>query len=253
LSRFSVSQDNIDNFIDEDLLFITVNKGLRRDVTEEEKTSRKSITDLLLSDYGDNQESDNEFKSLFGEKYFDYTKPINLIYNLIKSNFTENEVIMDFFSGSSTTADAVMQINADDGGSRKCISVQLPEDLDAMIETADTETKSKLQKAINFLDSIHKPRNLAEIGKERIRRTGGKIKEELKERYEAASDEERKNMKHPNELDIGFKVFKLDSSNIKEWNPGKYENVQQAIEDALTPYVPGRTEEDVVYEMMLKM
>ena len=60
-------------------------------------------------------------------------------------------------------------------------------------------------------------------------------------------------MKHPEDLDIGFKVFKLDSSNIKEWNPGKYDNIQLAIEDSLNPYVEGRTAEDVVYEMMLKM
>src|SRR5699024_1692015 len=87
----------------------------------------------------------------------------------------------------------------------------------------------------------------------RIRRAGEKVKTELKEKYEAASEEERKEMKHPDNLDIGFKVFKLDSSNIKEWNPGDYKDIQTAIEDFETPYVPGRTEEDVVYEMMLKL
>ena len=60
-------------------------------------------------------------------------------------------------------------------------------------------------------------------------------------------------MKNPEDLDIGFKVFKLDSSNIKEWNPGKYDDIQMAIEDSLNPYVEGRTEEDIIYEMMLKM
>lgn len=163
-------------------------------------------------------------------------KPLKLIKRIIKSSEEKDSIILDFFAGSSTTAHAVMDLNAEDNGNRKFIMVQLPE---------PTDKKSEAYKAGY--------ENIAEIGKERIRRAGEKIKAELKEKYDSASEEERKEMKHPDELDIGFKVFKLDSSNIKEWNPGKYENVQQAIEDALTPYVPGRTEEDVVYEMMLKM
>src|SRR5699024_378747 len=75
----------------------------------------------------------------------------------------------------------------------------------------------------------------------------------ITEKYEAASEEEQKKIKNPDELDIGFKTFKLDSSNIKEWNPGQYDDVQLAIEDSLTPYVEGRTEKDVLYELMLKM
>ena len=83
-ARFSVSQIKIDEYIKQGLLFITVNKGLRRDVSEEEKQKRKSITDLLL-DWGDNQDSDNEMKELFSDNYFDYTKPTKLIFNIAKS------------------------------------------------------------------------------------------------------------------------------------------------------------------------
>ena len=102
ISKFSVSQDKIDSFIKDKLLFITSQNGLRRDVSKEEIGKRKSITDLLLSNWGDNQESDKEFIELFGEKYFDYNKPIDLVKNLIVSNFTEEEIIVDFFSGSAT-------------------------------------------------------------------------------------------------------------------------------------------------------
>ena len=84
VSKFSDSQSNIDTFIQKDLLYITKNFLLRRDVGEEAAEKRKSITDLLLNDYGDNQESDKEFLELFDKKYFDYTKPIKLIYNLVK-------------------------------------------------------------------------------------------------------------------------------------------------------------------------
>lgn len=198
----------------------------------------KQFTSLFVDKYI-NAKGTEIIKSIFKleRALFDYSKPINLIKDLITmANLEENDIVLDFFSGSSTTAHAVIDINGEDNGSRKFIMVQLPE---------PTEEKSIARK--------EGYKNITEIGKERIRRAGEKVKAELKEKYNVASEEERKEMKHPDELDIGFKVFKLDSSNIKEWNPGKYENVQQAIEDALTPYVPGRTEEDVVYEMMLKM
>lgn len=185
IARFSVGQDSIDKFIDEDLLFITANYGLRRDVSEEEKNNRKSITDLLLAEWGDNQESDKEFLQLFEKKFFDYNKPIALVYNLIKSNFTANQYILDFFSGSATTAHAVMKLNAEDGGKRKFIMVQLPE---------VTEDKSEARNAGY--------ENICQIGEERIRRAGKKIKEEAG--------------LNGQDLDTGFRVLKLDSSNMED-------------------------------------
>lgn len=185
VARFSVGQDSIDKFIDEDLLFITANYGLRRDVSEEEKNNRKSITDLLLAEWGDNQESDKEFLQLFEKKFFDYNKPIALVYNLIKSNFTANQYILDFFSGSATTAHAVMKLNAEDGGKRKFIMVQLPE---------VTEDKSEARNAGY--------ENICQIGEERIRRAGKKIKEEAG--------------LNGQDLDTGFRVLKLDSSNMED-------------------------------------
>ena len=219
VARFSVSQDKIDNYIDNDLLFITANKGLRRDVSEEEKGNRKSITDLLLSDYGDNQESDNEFKELFENKYFDYTKPINLIYNFVKSNFTDNEVVLDFFSGSATSAHAVMQLNAEDGRNRKFIMVQLPEKT-----PEDSEA---------FIAGY---KNICEIGKERIRRAGKKIKEE-----------------HPEakDLDTGFRVFRIDESNFEnvERTPKDYN--QDELDLFLNNIKSDRSDLDLLFGCML--
>ena len=219
IARFSVSQEKIDKYIDEDLLFITANSGLRRDVSEEETNNRKAITDLLLSEYGDNQNSDNEFKALFDAKYFDYTKPIKLLYNLAKSNYTENQIILDFFSGSATTAHAVMQLNAEDGGKRKFIMVQLPE---------ETDEKSEAYKAGY--------KNICEIGKERIRRAGKKIKEE---------HPEAKN------LDTGFRVLKLDSSNMENvyYTPEEFDQ-RDLFEDNIKS---DRTEEDLLFQTMIDL
>ena len=223
-ARFSVGQSNIDKYIDEDLLFITANFGLRRDVSEEEKNNRKSITDLLMSEYGDNQESDKEFLELFDNKYFDYTKPIALIYNLVKSNYTQGQYVLDFFSGSATTAHAVMKLNAEDGGNRKFIMVQLPE---------KTEEKSEAYKAGY--------KNICEIGKERIRRAGRKIKEEN------ASKEgiER--------LDVGFRVLKLDESNMADvyYTPADTPIQQTLNFDALVDNIrEGRTAEDLLFQVL---
>lgn len=219
IARFSVGQDNIDKFIDEDLLFITANYGLRRDVSEEEKGNRKSITDLLLSEYGDNQESDKEFLELFDKKYFDYTKPVALIYNLVKSNFTSNQFILDFFSGSATTAHAVMKLNAEDGGKRKFIMVQLPE---------VTDEKSEARKAGY--------ETICQIGEERIRRAGKKVKEEAG--------------LHCQDLDIGFRVLKLDSSNMEDvfYSPEDFD--AKDLFNSVDNVKPDRTPLDLLFQVM---
>lgn len=250
-AKFSVSQEKIDDFINNSLLFITGQYGLRRDVSEEELGKRKSITDLLLNEWGDNQESDEEFKKLFKEKYFDYTKPTLLIKNLVKSIFSENEIVLDFFSGSSTTADAVMQLNLEDGGNRKFIMVQVPEityegkkDKDGnyiineKIGFPEIQKDSEARKAGFNL--------ITEIGKERIRRVG----EKLKENSQLKIGEESKRLP-----DIGFKTFKIDSSNFNEWDTS-YEAMKRATKEAsegkFTTYKQDRTDLDLVYEIMLK-
>lgn len=222
VSKFSDSQSNIDTFIQKDLLYITKNFLLRRDVGEEAAEKRKSITDLLLNDYGDNQESDKEFLELFDKKYFDYTKPIKLIYNLVKSNFTEEGIILDFFSGSATTAHAVMLLNSEDGGNRKFIMVQLPE---------KTEEKSEAFKAGY--------KNICEIGKERIRRAGKKIKEESPLTTQ--------------DLDTGFRVLKLDSTNMQDIYYSPKDISQADLFSQVDNVKPDRTGEDLLFQVMLEL
>ena len=155
---------------------------------------------------------------LFGKKVFDYPKPTSLVKYLISYLNDTNFIILDFFSGSSTTADSIFQLNTEDGGKRKFIMVQIPE---------ATDEKSEAFKAGY--------ENICEIGKERIRRAGDKIVEESGN----------------NDLDIGFKVFKLDSSNLKKWDPD-YNNLEQTLLTSQDNIKSDRTQEDLIYEIMLK-
>ena len=163
----------------------------------------------------------NEIKSLFNDKIFDFPKPLNLINQMIQIGTSENDVILDFFSGSATTAQSVLFNNAKDDGKRKFIMVQIPE---------LTDEKSDAYK--------YGYKNICEIGKERIRRAGDKILEE--------SDNK--------DLDIGFKVFKVDESNFIPWNSNLNEdNIKQSILSTKNNLVEGRSELDLIYELILKL
>ena len=156
-------------------------------------------------------------------------KPIRLIKQLIKwSNSTNDAVILDFFAGSGTTAHAVMQLNAEDSGTRRFIMAQLPEPLD----TNDSDQKA----TADFCDEIGKPRNIAEVTKERLRRAGNKIKSE-------------------NPLfagDLGFRVFKLASSNIRAWEPNR-DDLPATLEESIEHLKSDRTENDILFELLLKL
>jgi adenine-specific DNA-methyltransferase len=171
---------------------------------------------------GSTRQSNKEIKELIGSGIFSNPKPVKLLHLLIDAIAGDSDIILDFFSGSSTTAHAVMKLNAEDGGKRKFIMVQLPE---------PTDEKSEAYKA-GYM-------NICEIGKERIRRAGEKIKEENKD---------KENIEN---LDIGFKVLKLDTSNIRKWQPD-YDNLEQSLLEYIDNFVEGRTELDVVYEIILK-
>ncbi len=181
--------------------------------------------------YGYNEDGTSEINELIGAKLFTHPKPTKLLNHLIDITLEEG-IILDFFSGSATTAHAIMQLNAEDGGSRHYILVQLPE---------PTDEKSEAYKAGY--------KNICEIGKERIRRAGEKIKEELKSG--AATSVASDGTKVPTPLDVGFKVFKLDSSNIKAWDPDS-EDLEQSLFDAVNNIKADRTEADLLYEILLK-
>lgn len=187
----------------------------------EVQQGRVPISIWYYSEVGHTQEASKELKELFNDKkFFDYPKPVKLLYRICYIATQKDDIILDFFSGSCTTAHAVMKLNAEDNGNRKFIMVQLPEMVDEKSEAFKNNYK-----------------NICDIGKERIRLAGEKII--------------RENKIVENSLDIGFKVLKLDSSNIKKWNPD-YDKLEQSFDDILQNFVPNRTEEDIVYEIMLK-
>ena len=235
-SCWRVSKEKLKELINDNRIWFGENGDnvprLKRFLSEVQE-GMTPITLWKFADVGHNQEGRQEVKKLFDDKgYFDGPKPTRLLTRILQiANAKNNDIILDFFSGSATTAHAVMQLNAEDNGNRKFICVQLPE---------PTDDKSEAFKAGY--------KNICEIGKERIRRAGEKIKTELEQgNSQIKLGEEEKALP-----DIGFKVFKLDTSNLKKWQPD-YDNIEQTLFDHIGNYVEGRTELDVVYEIMLKM
>ena len=176
-------------------------------------------------DVATNKEGKKDILSLFGENAFDTPKPINLIHKMMQVSMMKNDIILDFFSGSSTTAHAVMKLNAKDSGNRKFIMVQLPE---------MTDEKSEAYKAGY--------KNICEIGKERIRRAGKKVKEEAG--------------LHAQSLDVGFRVLKLDSANEKDVKRTPSDiPVEQGLFDAMLDDMvenikEDRTPEDLLFQVL---
>lgn len=174
-----------------------------------------------------------EVKELLGNGIFDFPKPLALIDAFVNIGTDENDIILDFFSGSATTAHATMQLNAKDGGNRKFIMIQLPEKLD--------------EKSKTYKDGY---RTICDIGEERIRRAGEKIKADLIEENNKVGMLDG-NTIDPDSLDLGFKVLKLDKSNIREWN-ADFDNIGEILDLFEDVFVEGRSEHDIVYEIMLK-
>lgn len=186
-----------------------------------ERTKPISTMDFTGNVYS-NDNSNKEITSLMGTALFDYVKPTSLVKMLMTTCAEKNDIILDFFSGSATTAHAVMQLNAEDGGNRKFIMVQLPEPCDEKSEAYKAGYK-----------------NICEIGKERIRRAGTKIKQE-------------KGLTAQN-LDTGFRVLKLDSSNMQPvyYKPEEY---SQTLLDGLTDNIKAdRTPLDLLFQVMLDL
>lgn len=238
---FRFSEETMREMIEnDDIMF-----GVDETTLIKPKKRIENAKDVLRSMiYEDGRTSTKKFEQLMSRDIFQNPKSDTIIQRLISMVTNDDDIIMDFFSGSGTTAQSIMQMQSN----RRFILVQLPENLDKMTETADSRAKKTLNNAIAFLDSINKPRFITEIGKERIRRAGEKIKTEIESGNEQLKfDEEPKTVP-----DIGFKVFKLDSSNLKKWNPD-FDNIERTLDDMINNYVPDRTEEDVVYEFMLKM
>lgn len=169
------------------------------------------------TEVGNNQNATNDLKKIFSGKHiFTFPKPINFMKKMIHIGMNENDIVLDFFGGSGTTAHAIMDINNEKNTNRKFIIVQIPEEIDEKSEAFKSGFKT-----------------ISEIGRERINRAGDIIVEESGNK----------------DLDIGFKVFKLDSSNLEKWEPD-YNNIQQSL--IVDEIKKDRTNEDLVYEIMLK-
>lgn len=180
------------------------------------------IPNNIIGEVGTTKSAESELDSILGfEKSFDYPKPVKLIKKILSFNSNaQNSIVLDFFSGSATTAHAVMQLNAEDGGKRRFICVQLPEKTDPKKEAYKVGYK-----------------NICEIGKERIRRAGKKIKAETGK----------------TDLDLGFRVLKLTSSNMQDvfYNPAAM--TQDLLSTTIDNVKPDRTPMDLLFQIMLEL
>ena len=214
--------------------FLSIQKPVLRYWKEDDmkkagdKFGKVAVSTKLPDNIGMSQDGTKEITSLLGTKVFSFPKPSALIKYLISTSTEKNDLVLDFFSGSATTAHAVMQLNAEDGGHRKFIMVQLSEKCDEKSEAYKAGYKT-----------------ICEIGKERIRRAGKKIREE---------NTDNSSLLTPNsKLDIGFRVLKCDTSNMKDvyYNPAEYEvNMFSRLEDNIKE---DRTPEDLLFQVMLDL
>jgi adenine-specific DNA-methyltransferase len=229
IAQFRNQQSEIKKFVDNDVLFITKNYGLRRDLLPEELEKRKAIVDLI-TEWGDNQDSDNEMKKLFGEhKPFSYPKPVNLIKNFVLSVFSENEIILDFFAGSGTTAQAIFESNVD-GGNRKFILVQIPE----VITTNNGSTKQEkeeIEKTIKFIKSElgKEIPTIFDITQERIKRAGSLFKKG----------------------DIGFRTFEVVEDQKQKIYQKSLEKVSQDDLVAMMEKPDIESNEEILYNLFV--
>ncbi len=186
---------------------------------------------ILVGPY--NQEGSKETTALFGsDDAFSFPKPVSLIQYLVSLTVNDEKdkeaLILDFFAGSGTTAQAVMQQNVSDGGARRFICVQLPEPLEP--------TRKEQSGAAAYCDQLGVPRTVAELTKERLKRAGAKLKD----------------VSPLIKSDLGFRTFKLDTSNIRSWKPNA-NDLKASLFDNLEHVEPERSDDDVLYEVLLKL
>ena len=186
------------------------------------------VTIWLHKEVGHTHEANDELKSLLGQGVFSNPKPTRLIQRIVElASDTEDPcIVLDFFAGSGTTGHAVMKQNEDDSGGRRYFLVQLPE--------AIAEDNKQQRATAAFLADLDKPLNVAEIAKERLRRASSA--------FRSSSPEG----------DFGFRVFKLDSTNVHAWDPDRA-NMADSLLDQVDHIKPDRSEDDLLYELLLKL
>ena len=220
-SRWRVGEDTFKQMLKDNLIYFKETDngyGVYYKFYLEGRTKRPSN---LWTDIEGNKKASIDLKALIPEKVFETPKPIELITRMMQIAQVDNSIILDFFSGSATTAHAVMQLNAEDGGKRKFIMIQLPE------ETAEDSEAYKAGY-----------KNICEIGKERIRRAGKKIKEDSPLTTQ--------------DLDTGFRVFKCEDSNYKEVAFAPKEYTQDMLAGLLDNIKEDRNDLDLLFDCMLR-
>ena len=217
--------------------------SIKRFITELKFEGMAPTSIMFYKDVGHSQEGAKEVTALLEAGAFDGPKPVRLLSRLLTlANTEKDDIVLDFFSGSATTAHAVMQLNAESGENRQFIMVQLPE---------VTDEKSEARKS-GF-------KNICEIGKERIRRAGAKVMQDWQAKQEQLAIGENPEVAPP---DIGFRVFKLDTSNLIAWDatPISADTTEERVQtlwdrlDARDKTIKkDRIDLDIVFEIMLKM
>lgn len=203
------------------------------------KTPRSIFTtETLLTEQGTTSTGSSDVYGYFKKDVFSNPKPVELIKFLLGFGLQKDDIVLDFFSGSATTAEAVMRSNSE-GQNCKYILVQVQENIDPMLKSASANAKRVAENAVSILDELNCPHIIPELAKERIRRAGAKIKEE--------------NPMTTMDLDVGFRVLKCDSTNMKNvyYNPDEYE---PSMFDSLADNIKeDRTPEDLLFQVMLDL
>ena len=205
------------------------------------KKRLENAKDVLRSViYEDGRSSTKAFEALMARDIFQNPKSTTILSRLFNFIVEKEDYIMDFFSGSGSSAETTLALNAKaEGLNLKYILVQIPENIDKVLETAKDKAKKTAQNAIKFLDSIGKPHTICEIGKERIRRAGKKIKEE--------------SPLTTKDLDTGFRVLKLDSTNMEDIYYSPKDISQATLFSQVNNVKPDRTGEDLLFQVMLEL
>ena len=224
--RWKAGKETIDHLYDTNHMYVSENGvPMEKKYVHEESDPLYPIYTFIDADLSGTAESGKaELGQLVGKQHgFDTVKPVQLIKYLLQTFAGKNDVIFDFFSGSATTAQAVMEQNAEDGGHRKFIMVQLPEKIDEKSEAYKAGYK-----------------NICEIGKERIRRAGRKIKKEA-------------GLTAPTDLDIGFRCLRLSESNMENVYYAPEDTKQENLFNLVDNVRPDRTPEDLLFQVMLDL
>ena len=205
----------------------------RWNIYEKSRKSTTRVKSIWFDTEFINEQGTIELGRIGMGEVFDHPKPVALVQRCVFLATGAGDIVMDFFAGSGTTGHAVFAQNVLDGGQRRYVLVQLPEPLDIQ--------KREQKAAAEFCDTIEKRRNLAELTNERLRRAAKQLR-----------DETPALVKGGGMGDLGFRVFKLDSSNLRAWDPDSA-NVDQALLGSIEHIKPDRSENDVLYELLLKL